>query len=380
MSMTSVLVDSAAMAEVLVDLQADPWVAFDTEFLRERTYYPQLCLIQIASPRFSFCIDALQITDLSPLHEFLGSTARYKIAHAARQDLEALARLGSVAMSPLFDTQIAAALAGYSEQVSYAWLVEECCGVVLDKSQTRTDWSQRPLAPEQITYALADVRYLAELRDQLTRALEPHGKHAWLMEEGERMVDSLSLNLDPGLAWRRVRGITSLAPVAVARARILASWREQLAQTLDRPRGWLLKDEALLALAAQGPTDIVALARIDGLAPATIRRHGEELLGLLGQRHDLDPIELALMGNWRLTPVGQALLTDLQNLVKACAEEINVAPTLIASRKDLEALLLEDAPSRLTTGWRASLIGTSLIDRVASVPIDDRRVLMPPRG
>ncbi len=372
-----IIVDSVALGDALQEIQDGSWVAVDTEFLRERTYYPQLCLVQIATPRVSFCIDALLITDLAPLREFLAQSSRHKIVHAARQDLESLSRFGTVAFAPLFDTQIAAALAGFPEQVAYAWLVETCCGVVLDKSQTRTDWTQRPLAPEQITYALADVQYLGQLRDHLERALETHGKLKWLIEEGARLIDSVSPTLEPALAWKRIRGIVGLAPVPAAKARVLAAWREQQAQTLDRPRGWLLKDEALLALAVQSPSDLDALSRIDGLAPATIRRHGTTLLELLHVECDVEDVTDA---NWRLSSRGQALLQELQATVKSRADEVQVAPTLVASRKDLEALIFDEPPARLVSGWRASLLGTDLTSRVDAVPLVERRVLVAARG
>ncbi|MSR15696.1 MAG: ribonuclease D [Gammaproteobacteria bacterium] len=378
MPATQVIVNSAELEEALARIQDGSWVAFDTEFLRERTYYPQLCLVQIATSQGSFCVDALQVTDLGPLNEFLALPSRSKVVHAARQDLEALSRLGTTAVLPLFDTQIAAALAGYPEQVSYAWIVEECCGVVLDKSQTRTDWTQRPLSPEQISYALADVEYLGPLREHLSRALEPDAKLAWLLEEGERMADSVSLNLDPQLAWRRLRGITSLAPAAAAKARALATWREQQAQSLNCPRGWLLKDEVLLLLAARSPTNSEELARIDGLGPATIRRHGNAVLELLGGPLASDSDETLL--NWRLSASGQTLLTGLQAQVKARAIEVQVAPTLVASRKDLEALIFDDAPARLLTGWRAQLVGTALAERVSAIPLSERRIPAPARG
>lgn len=373
----SVIADRVAMADALAWIGEDPWIAFDTEFLRERTYYPQLCLVQLATPRARFCIDALQVTDLQPLYEFLAQPRRCKIVHAARQDLEALSRAGALACTPLFDTQIAAALAGYPDQVAYAWLVEACCGVVLDKSQTRTDWTQRPLSNEQLDYALADVEYLGSLREHLLVKLDANGKLAWLMEEGARVVDSLPASLDPAQAWRRLRGITGLGFAPAAKARALATWREERAQALDLPRGWLLKDDVLLALAVQCPSGLGEMAQVDGLAPSTIRRYGPELLEIVHGEPAIAPTETN--GGWRLAGAGQNLLSELQVFVKARADEVQVAPTLIASRKDLEALVLGDPPSRLLTGWRGSLIGADLTARVVAVPLAERRLAIPRR-
>jgi ribonuclease D len=379
-SLAPIITTQDALADALESIAEAPWVAFDTEFLRERTYYPQLCVVQIATPKRSFCVDTLIITDLTSLHEFLADPCRHKIVHAARQDLEALSRSGEVKFLPLFDTQIAAALTGFSEQIAYAGLVEACCGVTLDKSQTRTDWAQRPLAAEQLSYALADVEYLGDVQQALALRLEAYGKQAWLREEGERLIASISIDADPATAWRKLRGIGSLNPAAQRKARTLATWREGCALTLDRPRGWLLKDDALLALATESPTDLVAMARLPNLPPGTIRRYGVELLELLhsADTDAADEDEDSLL-RWRLSGTGQTLLTELQAAVKARAAEVTVAPTLVASRRDLEALILGDPPARLVTGWRESLIGTALVAQAAQVPLADRRIAAAPR-
>jgi len=231
----------AELAAALAALAGAPWIAIDTEFLRERTYYPQLCLVQIASPDLACVIDALCCTDLAAVEEFLADPGRVKIFHAARQDLEALQRVGVAVRNSLFDTQTAATLIGHPDQVSYAWLVERYCEVQLDKSQTRTDWTRRPLTAAQIAYAQDDVRYLGTLYEALRETLLSTGKLEWLWEETAALGSALQSAEDPTEAWRRLRGLAGLAPLAAARGRALAAWRETTAQRLDIPRGWLLR-------------------------------------------------------------------------------------------------------------------------------------------
>ena len=359
-----------AATRALASLADATWLALDTEFVRERTYYPQLCLLQVASDEANFCFDLIALVDLVPLREFLTGALGVKIFHAARQDLEALVRIGAGDLQPLFDTQVAASLLGHPEQVSYAWLVQHYCGVTLDKSQTRTDWSQRPLSAAQLTYAHADVQYLGELHTGLLRDLEAAGKVAWAVEECARIAGAVTRAADPTEAWRRVRGISGLSWVDAALVCALAIWREKIAQQSDRPREWIVKDSVVLQLATLKPRDLVGLSQVAGISPGIVRRHGAELLELL--HHPAPPDNLPSSLGTRLSPAGQALLTALMATVKARARVVNLEPSVLASRKDLEALIFETGTQKLTQGWRAQLVGDELRTRIAEVPLSTR--------
>lgn len=347
--------DAAGLRTALTCLGDPPWLGIDTEFMRERTYFPQLCLVQLAAPAGSVLIDPLAVTDLSDLARFLAAVTAEKVLHAARQDLEVLQCAGISLGGYLFDTQIAAALLGHPDQVSYAWLVEQYCGVALDKSQTRTDWARRPLSDAQLRYAAADVTHLGVLHARLRAALEEAGKLDWLWEETAPVA--LPAEEAPADPSRRMRGLAALAPLAAARGRALADWRESAARKADVPRGWVLKDEVLLAIARQAPTTAAALSRIPGLPPATMRRHGAELLAL--------GAATVAATDWpspppRLSKAGTRVLGELQEQVRMVAQAREVSATLLATRRDLEQCLLGATPARLQTGWRAAVLGPTL--------------------
>jgi ribonuclease D len=356
-----------ALLEALATVDAAELVAVDTEFMRVDTYYPKFCLLQVATPTAVFCIDPLADLDLALLGARLAATRQPKLMHAARQDLEVLAPIGAGSPQPLIDTQLAAALLGLSDQISYAAVVEQYCGIVIDKSQTRTDWSQRPLTAEQLIYAALDVTYLPPVWAAMERALGDQGKLEWLREECERL---LAIRDDAAPAWQRVKGLAALEGRALAVACALAEWRESIARGADRPRNWILKDEFLLALARRLPRTLAALAEVQGMPASTVRRHGEALLALINEP-DLAP-PAALPGRSpRLTPAGTRLLGEFQQYVRERATVASVAPTLIAARRDLEQLIHGDGAPRLAHGWRAELVGAELVARRAQYLTED---------
>jgi ribonuclease D len=257
------------LEELSARLQRQPRVGLDTEFLRERTYRAQLCLVQLSSPAEVACIDPLALTDLSPLVMLLTATDVVKVMHASRQDLEVLFPVAGVT-APVFDTQIAAALAGFPAQVGYAELVRRLLGRELAKSHTRTDWSRRPLSPEQVEYALDDVRYLLPLAEELHARLGQLGRLDWLSEELAAIGDAGGFAVDPAQAWRRLKGLRGLDPGRERLARALAAWRERLAVEHDRPRGWILDDAPLREIVMRVPRTAEALAQIREL-PAGLR-------------------------------------------------------------------------------------------------------------
>ena len=369
--MTPTLIDQPdALGAALTTVAHAPWLAVDTEFLRERTYYPKLCLLQIGAPTADFFVDTLVLSDLERLSQFLTCEHQVKIFHAARQDLEALNHAGIGAVWPLFDTQLAAAMVGHPDQVAYAWLVQHYFGVTLDKSQTRTDWTQRPLSPAQLAYAQDDVKYLGALYQVLRQALEEAGKLDWLWEETAGLAPAVRGAELPEEAWRRLPGLAAVTTRAAARGRALAIWRERTAQRLDCPRGWLLKDEVLLAIAANAASSRPSLGNIAGMAASIVRRHGDEIIQVLAATEFGEDSDIM---HWRLSTEGTRLLGELQALVKQRAAETGMSATLIANRKDLEATILGDPPSRLLQGWRVALLGSELVARVAQCPLEQRR-------
>lgn len=255
-----------ALAALLPALHSAPWLALDTEFTRERTYYARLCLLQIATPDESVhCIDPLAV-DMAPLAPLLADPAITKVFHAAGQDLEILNRIFGAPPTPVFDTQIAATALGLGEQMGYARLVEARLGIQLDKGHSRADWSQRPLTPALLEYAIDDVRYLARLYPELRAELAEHPGHDWATAEHRRLADPAAYVSDPEAAWRRLRPRPPLDGPGRGVLQALAAWREREAQHRDRPRGWVVNDNLLLELARQRPVTPAAIAALRGAA------------------------------------------------------------------------------------------------------------------
>jgi ribonuclease D len=347
----------AALASLCRDLHGQPWLALDTEFIREKTYYPQLCLVQVATPALVACIDPLAL-DLQPLLDRLYDPTMIKVLHAAHQDLEIFYQLRGAVPGPVFDTQLAATLLGQGEQVGYATLVHALLGVELDKSQTRTDWSRRPLAAAQLTYAAADVSYLAQVYQHQRAELERRQRLDWLADDFAALSDPTRYCTPPEQAWQRIKGHTQLRGVQLAVLRALASWREQQARSLNRPRRWLLGDEVLLDLARQPPTDWGQLQPLRGLEGGFLKRHAQTLLTLITEARN-EPADRWPHAVQRraLPPLQEPLLDAVQALIQLRGLEQAVSPALLASRNDLERLLqgVEEVP--LLRGWRAVVAG-----------------------
>lgn len=364
---TTVFVDTAdALHDALHALGSSEFVALDTEFMRESTYYPKLCLVQLASLEHCALIDPLALQDLEPLWAFLTDRQRVKVLHAARQDLEVLSVRApkAVPLGPIFDTQIAAALLGQSAQIGYGALVTARLGVSLAKGHTRTDWTRRPLSAEQLAYAADDVRYLASLYLDLREALTDAGKLDWLLEEAGELERLDNFNIEPEDAWRRLRGLDRLRPEQRATAKLLASWREALAIKHDKPRGWILSDEALREISERMPKDAAELARIRSLSEGLIRRRGDELLEIVARGEEMKATEADVQRPTRPEPAQLALVTKLMNFVRGHAHAIEVSPELLATRRDIEQLVFSGKTEHLLDGWRAEVIGQRLLDLV----------------
>jgi len=352
------ITDAAALDEAALTLERVPMLGLDTEFMRERTYYAQLCLLQIATRAEALCVDPLLLPSLDALRPLMGSDAVAKILHAARQDLEVLQpTVGS--LKNIFDTQVAAALVGFSAQVGYAELVREVLGVELHKNQTRTDWSRRPLTAAQIEYALDDVRHLLPLHDKLAERLEKLGRRAWFDEEMTE-IQSETFAIDPQQAWLRLKGFAELDPGRKRLAQSIGAWREQRAMDANRPRGWILPDAGLRELIYQVPRDRAALARL-GELPEGVREHsGEKLLGLISAAAVPSPLP-PLPQRRRPDPEQLAQLARLSDITRRVGQELGLAPELLATRRDMERLVGGERDGGPLSGWRREAIGAELL-------------------
>lgn len=350
------------LAQGLALLSNSDFVALDTEFMRERTYYASLCLIQVASESGCVIIDPLTLRDPRPLWEFLADPRRLKVLHAARQDLEVLSQAQQgVIPGPVFDTQIAAALLGHPAQVGYGSLVAERLGHSLAKGQTRTDWSRRPLSAAQLEYAADDVRYLVPLYLNLREALRSAGRLIWQEEEAAQLANPRLYRVEPDDAWKRLKGLDRLRPEQRATAKLLAQWREERAMRKDRPRGWILPDEALREIAERLPADPPALEAIRSLSPGFIARRGAELLELIAQGRAKGVNEPPSIMPSRPEPEQTALLAKLMALARSEGARLAIAPELLVTRRDAEQLVLSGRSDHLLQGWRREIIGERLV-------------------
>lgn len=334
----------------------------DTEFARTETYRPKLCLLQVGTPREVFVVDTLAGLDMAPLWALLADPRVPKVLHAAKQDMEVFQLQFGALPGPLFDTQVAAGLLGYPPQAGYATLAEAELGVHVDKSQTRTDWSRRPLAPAQVAYAGNDVAHLPELAARLRERLRTLGREAWAEEDCAALLDPRLYGVRPEDAWQRLGGV-EFQPVAVqARARRLAAWREQRADRADRPRQWILADQALMAIAGANPQDADAIAALDVMPAGAVRNSAAAILAELRQAEvDLAAGALALTRRERPAATDNAEVKRLAAVVQKAATALGVAPELLATRADLAALLRGSRDVRPLRGWRLGVVGEPLL-------------------
>ncbi len=357
----TLIVDDTALADCCARLRGEAWVAVDTEFMRERTYYPELCLLQLGTPDAVYCVDILALRDTAALRELLGIADNFKVFHAARQDLETLWPVCGGPASPLFDTQIAAALCGHDEQIGYAALVDALLGVSLPKEHQRTDWARRPLDPAQLEYAANDVRYLCEVYARLTETLESLGRLAWVWEDSARLLDPSLYRIEPERAYLRVRQGNTLTPAQQQVLRELATWREETAQSSNRPRNWITRDPVLLYLAQTCPQTTTALEQVRGLDEGTRKRHGDAILQAIARGRAHQPQRLFT----RVTPLDAAQTQRrerMQELVQQRAAELGVHPSVIATRRDLETLARGESDTPVLSGWRRQVVGEALLE------------------
>src|SRR5579872_516593 len=356
---------TAALADLCGRLAGQPFVTVDTEFMRETTYWPKLCLVQVAGPTDAGVIDPLaEGIDLAPLLALMADTRTEKVFHAARQDIEIFCNLG-VIPSPLFDTQIAAMAAGFGEQVAYDALVRQMLKVAIDKSSRFTDWARRPLSQAQLDYALGDVTHLAALYPMLRERLDAGGRLAWVTEEMAALADPANYDVDPENAWRRLKP-RRFATKYLAVLRGVAAWRERTAQTRDQPRGRILKDDAIDEVATQAPTDLEALNRLRSVPKGFGgSRYGADLIEAVRtalQKAESYAPAIERSSSGPPNPAAGAIVELLKVLLKARAEDAGVASKLIATVADLEKIASDDrADVGALHGWRLQAFGADAL-------------------
>lgn len=369
MHIHGLITDSASLANLCARLATKPFITVDTEFMRENTFWPELCLIQIADEEEAAAIDPKAAgLDMKPLLDLLVNNEDVlKVFHAGGQDIEIVYNLTGKTPHPLFDTQIAAMALGQGEQIGYSNLVDSYLGIVVDKGARFTDWSRRPLDDRQIDYAIADVTHLSRIFPKMLERLRKTGRGDWLDEEMERIADPANYRNDPELAWQRVR-IASRKPDVLGRLKAIGRWRETEAQGKNLPRGRIAKDETVADLASNPPRKQADLAKVRGLSASWAGNDiGGRLMDAILNAQPLGSDEMPSRDE-RGPALGKegALVADLLKLLlKIRARDINVASRLLARSDDLEALaagVRNGLP--ILEGWRYDQFGHDALDLV----------------
>ena len=359
-----IVTNTADLKALIVELESATYLALDTEFLRNQTYWPKLCLIQVASTQVAAIIDPLADgIDLKPFYELLKNPKIVKVFHAARQDIEIFQQQGGVIPHPLFDTQVAAMVAGYGDAASYETLARRIVSVEIDKSSRFTDWSRRPLSNKQLEYAIGDVTHLRKIYEVLDTELKKTNREAWVADEISALQNPELYAMNPANAWRRLKARTS-SKRFIALLAAIAEWREREAQTRDIPRGRVLKDEAILEIAAHPPESADALERIRAIPKGFANsRMGKTLMDAIEQgRHAPPPEGIEPERPRRKREPSQAAIDLLKTLLRLRAEDANVAPRLIANADDIESLAaFEDDGIAALQGWRAEVFGNDAL-------------------
>jgi len=352
------------MASDLVDfckaLSGGDFIAIDTEFLREKTYYPELCLVQIKQGEHLACIDTIAIDDLSALIALMNNQSITKVFHAAAQDMEIFVMLDKKAPAPIFDTQVAAPLLGYQEQIGYGNLVKEVLGVTLAKTHTRADWSRRPIPSQQLHYALDDVIHLEDLYLKLCEKLKARGRLEWLVPEFEDMSLMERYNKPAKHQWQKLRAAQQMKGQQLATLQALAEWRELYARESNKPKSWVLKDDALADLAKQRPNSLKELSHVRSINSRTQEKLGEKILTVIADAAERKPEPLPAYAKTAKPTAHQAVTTDaLTALVSAIALQHDVNPTQLATRKQLQSMVM-NGNSDAVTGWQKAILGSTI--------------------
>jgi len=370
-----------ALKNLCDELKSAPYIALDTEFLREKTYSARLCLIQVATEQTIACIDPFKLDTLDPFMEIMCDRQIIKILHSARQDLELFHDLGGQVPGPIFDTQIAATLLGLPDQCGYATLVKRLLNIELDKTQTRTDWSRRPLDTAQLNYAADDVRYLIQLYPLILQQLQASGRQDWLDEDFAALENPDIYQLPLDNLWKKVSGHGRLRGKQLAIVKQLASWREKRARAQDLPRKWIMADDVIIDLARMAPERPQQLEKIRGLANSRSKNAGEEILAEIKLAQEMPKDQWPHIPTKKTDKKEDIIIDLLMSVLKLQAQENNLSPSILATRKDVEKLLTGEGQPALLQGWRRHIAGRILEDILAGqqvLKIQDRKLQIEP--
>ena len=356
--------DSKHLSEFCEMLQGSEWLAVDTEFMRESTYYPRFCLLQISNGAFSACIDPIALTNLDELKPLFYNPHVVKIFHSGRQDLELLYQYWGRIPAPIFDTQIAASFLGLGDQIGYATFVSKVLDVQLDKLHTRTDWYRRPLSDEQLHYAIDDVHFLSLAYSETTERLRGMSRLSWAYEDSSALTNKSLYDIDPLNAWKRVSSSYHLDQRQLTNLICIAAWRELNCMSINIPRNWLLRDDQLIKLAMTDKG-----TRLDDELHRTLGTDKTKRYKL-----DLEPIQQSIVDNHpiiqmaalavrpqELSPIAKATVSKLMQRTQEIAKKLNISPSTLANKKDVTQLIVEPNKSRAVIGWRKDVIGDELV-------------------
>jgi len=354
--------------DVLAEVRAAARMALDTEFLREKTYFAKLCLAQVATPDRVFLLDPTRGLDLARLSELLADPAIEVVVHAGWQDLQLFYQRNGCVPANVFDVQLAAGFAGLSASLAYGRLVQEVLGVELEKGEAYTDWCRRPLTDKQVRYAADDVRYLLPAADRIKAKLAELGRGQWLAEEMRWLETAEAYAADEEI-WRKVAGQGTLSPRQTATLRELAHWREDVAAQRDLPRGWLIKDATLVEIARRAPSSVPELKTIRGIDTREAERSGPGILQAVQRGQEAPPVKRPPAPNKTLQVRARMIAGLADAVLRARSEEAGIAPELVASRSDVDALLFSvlsgrgdgDGTNRLLHGWRRDVAGDAIV-------------------
>jgi ribonuclease D len=359
------------------------YCVIDTEFVRDKTYYAVLALIQIATEKHMACIDPLAIDNFDPLVALLQNQDIIKVFHSPSQDLEILFQRFSCMPQPVFDTQLAAAVLGYDHQVGYADLVNQITGVKLDKKHTRANWSRRPLSLDEINYAMDDVRYLIPVYKTMATELAHKNRYPWIEDDLIAMTSISNYQSETADLWRRLKGVQKLKGVELQIARHLCQWREQMAQQKNLPRRWVVKDDLIIEIARLKPAKIADLDSIRDINERFIDKHGNRLLGIVATAQN------SSRSDWPQHDVKQSLSTPqqalgdcLMALCRIIAQDNQIAVAALTTRRDIDNLITDRKNSRLSQGWRFSVAGEKLLDFIygqSVLSVNNKRIQLSPR-
>jgi len=346
-------------------LSAAKWLALDTEFLREKTYYAKLCLIQIEADGHRACVDPLSIDDLSSLTDVLNDPEITIVLHAAHQDMEILLQLSGKTPTPVFDTQVAAAVLGLGDTMAYARLVEQMLGVAIDKSQVRTDWSRRPLKEAQLKYAIDDVRYLAQIYPMMLEKLESQNRLEWLDKDFAKASDPETYAINANQRWKKIRGNQVLKRPQLAILRELAAWRENLAEKKDLPRKWIIGDDILIDLARQNPKNSQEIGQIRGINADRTKKYHQTWLELLKKGAESPESEWPeLPRSKKPTPTQNGVIDLLMLVIQIEAKKQGITPAVIAGRKQV-ANMIQSGNTKLSDDWRGEIVNDTFARVIA---------------